>query len=79
MKIQKLAALLLTIPLSFGASQAALADPLLKPALPEQYDQIESAVELKESTEIGEIQFSAASAKTWRPGEPRAWSRTRWP
>ena len=35
-----------------------LGDPLLKPALPEQYNQLESQVELQSDTDIGEISFS---------------------
>ena len=35
-----------------------LSDPLLKPALPEDYDQLEPSVELQSDTTIGDISFS---------------------
>jgi hypothetical protein len=53
-----------------GPAQTALTDPLLKPALPEQYDQLEATVDLKESTEIGEIQFSADISDDYEAVDP---------
>lgn len=53
-----------------GPAQTALADPLLKPALPEQYDQLEATADLKESTEIGEIQFSADISDDYEAVDP---------
>jgi hypothetical protein len=41
----------------FGGT-SDFADPLLNPALPAEFDQIEAAVELNETTEIGTILFS---------------------
>lgn len=41
-----------------STSPAELLDPLLRPALPEEYDQVEPTVGLKESTTIGDISFS---------------------
>jgi hypothetical protein len=35
-----------------------LTDPLLKPSIPSEYDQIEPSVELSDSTDIGAISFS---------------------
>jgi len=53
-----------------GPAQTALTDPLLKPALPEQYDQLEATVDLKESTEIGEIRFSADISDDYEAVDP---------
>jgi len=39
-------------------STAGLTDPLLKPALPDEYNSLESQVELKSDTDIGDISFS---------------------
>jgi hypothetical protein len=41
-----------------AATASGLSDPLLKPALPEQYNQLEPEVELKPETTIGDIFFS---------------------
>ncbi len=41
-----------------AATTPGLSDPLLKPALPEAYDQFEPEVELQPETEIGDISFS---------------------
>ena len=41
-----------------AATAPELSDPLLKPALPENYDQFEPAVDLLPDTSIGDISFS---------------------
>lgn len=46
-----------------------LSDPLLKPSLPEQYDQIDAAVDLSESTEIGQIAFSTEISEEYEAVE----------
>lgn len=48
----------------------ALTDPLLKPSLPEQYDQIDATVDLKESTDIGDIAFSTEISEDYQAVEP---------
>ncbi len=41
-----------------AATASELSDPLLKPALPEDYDQLEPAIDLQLDTAIGDISFS---------------------
>ncbi|MGD8804752.1 MAG: hypothetical protein PVH65_02820 [Chloroflexota bacterium] len=41
-----------------AATAPGLSDPLLKPALPDEYNQLEPEVELQPDTAIGEISFS---------------------
>ncbi len=43
-----------------------LADPLLKPALPEQFSQLEQSAELSDETEIGKITFSTDITSDYR-------------
>lgn len=47
-----------------------LSDPLLKPSLPEQYNQFDATVDLKEATEIGQIAFSTDISDEFQPVEP---------
>ena len=44
---------------SIAAVAPELSDPLLMPALPEQFNQLEPTVELKPDTSIGDISFSS--------------------
>lgn len=52
------------------SAQTELTDPLLKPALPEQYDQFKASIELIEGTEIGEIEFSTVISDDYLAIEP---------
>lgn len=47
-----------------------LTDPLLRPSLPEQYDQLDAAIDLTESTEIGQIAFSTEISEEYEAVEP---------
>lgn len=47
-----------------------LTDPLLNPSLPGEYDQIDSTVDLNESTDIGEIAFSTEISEEYQAVEP---------
>jgi hypothetical protein len=47
-----------------------LTDPLLELSLPEQYDQFDAAVDLNESTEIGQIDFSTEISEDYEAVSP---------
>lgn len=47
-----------------------LTDPLLKPQLPEQFDEIEAAAEVDANTEIGAISFSTDITGDYRAVDP---------
>lgn len=49
-----------------GNAVIDLEDPLLKPSLPEEYNQFEAKVDLKDSTEIGKIAFSTRISDDYR-------------
>jgi hypothetical protein len=53
-----------------GVLAAGLTDPLLRPSLPEEYDQFEAAVELKDSTTIGDISFSTDVSDDYQAIDP---------
>lgn len=55
-------------PAANGVAEIApeLSDPLLKPALPEQFNQLEAAIELQPDTTIGDISFSTEISNDYR-------------